>query len=66
MCIANSRYNPPFSLTPTLPIMPDHASSVTFNSFGLSDALIQALDDVGYETPSAIQEQCITHLIKGS
>jgi ATP-dependent RNA helicase DeaD len=45
--------------------MADHASSVTFNSFGLSDALIQALDDVGYETPSAIQEQCITHLLKG-
>ena len=44
--------------------MADHASSITFNSFGLSDALIQALDDVGYETPSAIQEQCITHLLE--
>ena len=45
--------------------MSDQGSSITFNSFGLSDPLIKALDEVGYETPSAIQEQCITHLLKG-
>ncbi|HIL44590.1 MAG TPA: DEAD/DEAH box helicase, partial [Candidatus Thioglobus sp.] len=40
-------------------------SSVKFNSFGLSKALIKVLDEVGYETPSAIQEQCIPHLLNG-
>ena len=45
--------------------MSDHASSITFNSFGLSKEIIKVLDDVGYETPSAIQEQCIPHLLDG-
>lgn len=45
--------------------MSGHESSVNFNSFGLSKALIKVLDEVGYETPSAIQEQCIPHLLNG-
>jgi len=45
--------------------MSEHESSVNFKSFGLSDALIKVLDEVGYETPSAIQEQCIPHLLSG-
>ena len=45
--------------------MSEHASSITFNSFGLSKEIIKVLDDVGYETPSAIQEQCIPHLLDG-
>ena len=45
--------------------MSEHESSVKFNSFGLSKALIKVLDEVGYETPSAIQEQCIPHLLNG-
>ncbi|MGB1150666.1 MAG: DEAD/DEAH box helicase [Candidatus Pseudothioglobus sp.] len=45
--------------------MADDVSSITFNSFGLSKEILQALDDVGYETPSAIQEQCISYLLKG-
>ncbi len=45
--------------------MADDVSSITFNSFGLSKEIVQALDDVGYETPSAIQEQCISYLLKG-
>ena len=45
--------------------MPDNESSVNFNSFGLSDALLKVLEEVGYEAPSAIQEQCITHLLNG-
>ena len=45
--------------------MSEHESSVNFKSFGLSDALIKVLDEVGYETPSAIQEQCIPHLLNG-
>ena len=45
--------------------MSEHASSITFNSFSLSKEILQAHDDVGYETPSAIQEQCISHLLDG-
>lgn len=45
--------------------MSENESSVKFSSFGLSKALIKVLDEVGYETPSAIQEQCIPHLLNG-
>ena len=45
--------------------MSDNQSSVNFNSFGLSDLLLKVLEEVGYEVPSAIQEQCITHLLNG-
>jgi ATP-dependent RNA helicase DeaD len=45
--------------------MSEHESSVNFKIFGLSEALIKVLDEVGYETPSAIQEQCIPHLLNG-
>ena len=45
--------------------MSENESNVKFNSFGLSKALIKVLDEVGYETPSAIQEQCIPHLLNG-
>ena len=45
--------------------MSDNESSVHFNSFGLSDALLKVLEEVGYEVPTAIQEQCITHLLNG-
>jgi len=45
--------------------MSDNESSVNFNSFGLSHALLKVLEEVGYEVPSAIQEQCITHLLNG-
>jgi len=37
----------------------------SFDSFGLSKPLLKALDHVGYETPSPIQEQCIKHLMNG-
>jgi len=40
--------------------------SPSFSSFGLSSPLLKALNDVGYETPSPIQEQCIPHLLNGS
>ncbi|MDB4056770.1 DEAD/DEAH box helicase [Candidatus Thioglobus sp.] len=45
--------------------MSEHESSVNFKNFGLSEALIKVLDEVGYETPSAIQEQCIPYLLNG-
>jgi ATP-dependent RNA helicase DeaD len=37
----------------------------SFNSFGLSNHLLRALDNIGYETPSPIQQQCIPHLLSG-
>ncbi len=37
----------------------------SFSSFGLSKPLLKALNDVGYETPSPIQEQCIPLLLDG-
>src|ERR671916_1506110 len=37
----------------------------TFADLGLSDLVLQALDDVGYDTPSPIQEQAIPVLLEG-
>ena len=37
----------------------------TFADLGLSDLVLQALDDVGYDTPSPIQEQGIPPLLEG-
>ena len=45
--------------------MSDNHSSLGFKSFGLSDNILKVLDEIGYESPSAIQEQCITHLLDG-
>ncbi len=39
--------------------------SIPFSSLGLSDEVMQALDDVGYETPSAIQAATIPVLLEG-
>ena len=39
--------------------------SIPFSSLGLSDAVMKALDDVGYETPSAIQAATIPPLLQG-
>ena len=41
------------------PILP------AFSELGLSDPILQALKDVGYETPSAIQAETIPHLLEG-
>src|SRR5438067_8729375 len=37
----------------------------SFTDLGLSDEILQALHDVGYETPSPIQEQAIPPLLAG-
>src|SRR6187397_2624917 len=37
----------------------------TFADLGLSEPILQALQDVGYETPSPIQEQGIPPLLEG-
>ncbi len=39
--------------------------TTTFADLGLGDRILQALTDVGYETPSAIQAQTIPHLLEG-
>lgn len=40
-------------------------ATTTFDSFGLSKPILKALNTIGYETPSPIQEQCIPHLMAG-
>ena len=40
-------------------------STLDFHSLSLSDTVIQALKDVGYESPSAIQAQTIPHVLAG-
>ena len=37
----------------------------TFKDLGLSEPILQALKDVGYESPSPIQEQAIPELLQG-
>src|SRR5688500_2845407 len=37
----------------------------TFADLGLSEPILQALTDVGYESPSPIQEQAIPPLLEG-
>jgi ATP-dependent RNA helicase DeaD len=37
----------------------------TFAELGLSKPILDALDDVGYQEPSPIQEQAIPHLLQG-
>ncbi len=39
--------------------------SITFSELGLGDAVLKALKDVGYETPSAIQAATIPALLAG-
>ncbi|MEV1132032.1 DEAD/DEAH box helicase [Agromyces sp. NPDC049794] len=39
--------------------------ATTFSDLGLDGAVLKALDDVGYETPSAIQEATIPTLLQG-
>lgn len=38
---------------------------VKFSDLGLSDSMLKVLDSIGYEVPSPIQEQAITHLLNG-
>ncbi len=40
-------------------------SAVTFSELGLAEPLLKALNEVGYESPSPIQEQCIPALLQG-
>lgn len=44
---------------------PEEPATTTFADLGLGDAVLRALDDVGYETPSAIQAATIPTLLAG-
>jgi ATP-dependent RNA helicase DeaD len=43
----------------------ESVSSRDFRAFGLSEAVLKALDDVGYEAPSPIQAHTIPHVLAG-
>lgn len=45
--------------------MTDTSSSLTFADLPLSEPVIKAVQDVGYESPSPIQAQSIPHLLEG-
>ncbi len=44
---------------------PAEPAAITFSDLGLGDAVLKALRDVGYETPSAIQAATIPTLLAG-
>jgi ATP-dependent RNA helicase DeaD len=44
---------------------PEEPAQTTFSDLGLDGAVLKALDDVGYETPSAIQAATIPTLLAG-
>ncbi|SDL09385.1 DEAD/DEAH box helicase [Cryobacterium sp. Sr8] len=50
---------------PTAPEANTARETITFSDLGLSDAMLKALKDVGYETPSAIQAATIPPLLSG-
>ena len=44
---------------------PAQQAQTKFSDLGLSNSILKVLDEIGYETPSPIQQQCITHLLNG-
>ncbi|GAA4066150.1 DEAD/DEAH box helicase [Agromyces indicus] len=44
---------------------PEEPAAITFSDLGLEGPVLKALDDVGYETPSAIQAATIPTLLAG-
>jgi len=43
----------------------DHNSLVEFDDFGLAEPVLEAVKNLGYETPSPIQAQAIPYLLDG-
>ena len=41
------------------------SNPIAFSDLPLSEDVLMAIDDVGYEQPSAIQAQCIPPLLEG-
>ncbi|HET6227934.1 MAG TPA: DEAD/DEAH box helicase [Bacteroidia bacterium] len=39
---------------------------MTFNELGLTKPLLMALNDMGYQNPTSIQQQAIPHILKGN
>ncbi len=39
---------------------------ITFNDLGLPEFILKAVSDLGFETPSPIQQTCIPHLLNGN
>ena len=46
--------------------MSDHIDAPTFQDLELAPALLKALSELGYETPSPIQQQSIPHVLAGA
>ncbi|MCB0906330.1 MAG: DEAD/DEAH box helicase, partial [Nocardioidaceae bacterium] len=44
---------------------PDSSPALTFGDLGLGPAMLKALRDVGYETPTAVQAETIPPLLAG-
>ena len=44
---------------------PAQQAQTKFSDLGLSNSILKVLDEIGYETPSPIQQQCIAHLLNG-
>lgn len=40
-------------------------TTMTFNDLGLPEFLLNAVSDLGFETPSPIQQSCIPNLLNG-
>ena len=45
--------------------MSEETTLPAFNTLGLAEPILKALDDVGYEIPSPIQAECIPPLLNG-
>lgn len=45
--------------------MSDSTNTLPFTELGLSNEVLKAIADVGYESPSPIQAECIPHLMQG-
>lgn len=40
-------------------------TKITFNDLGLPEFILKAVNDMGFETPSPIQQSCIPSLLEG-
>jgi len=45
--------------------MSNSKDPIAFSDIGLSDPILKVLDEIGYETPSPIQEACIPPILDG-